>query len=92
MLSVKDMADLLYIREASEGLIAIMLGMGTSIAYHQGILGALSRVNGVIERNVREELKKNNYKRVWEIAQDTSLTMEQRAEMLLGGTDKVSGS
>ena len=92
MLNVKDMTDLLYIHDACDKLNTAMLGKETFLGYHQGILGALSRVHGVIERNAREELKKNDYKRVWEIAQDTSLTMEQRAEMLLGGTDKVSGS
>ena len=92
MLSVKDMTDLLYIHDACDKLNTTMLGKETFLGYHQGILGALSRVHGVIERNAREELKKNDYKRVWEIAEDTSLTLEQQAEMLAGGTDKDSGS
>lgn len=92
MLNVKDMTDLLYIHDACDKLNTVMLGKETFLGYHQGILGALSRVHGVIERNAREELKKNDYKRVWEIAEDTSLTLEQQAEMLAGGTDKDSGS
>lgn len=52
-----------------------------------GVLGALSRIHGIIERNALEELKKNDYESVWKIVEDTSLTMEQQAEMLVGNMD-----
>lgn len=88
MLSVKDMTDLLYIHDACDKLNETMLGTETSVGLHEGILGSLSRIHSVIERNVREELKKNDYERVWEIVEDTSLTVEQQAEMLVAGTDQ----
>lgn len=47
----------------------------------------MSRIHGIIERNALEELKKNDYESVWKIVEDTSLTMEQQAEMLVGNMD-----
>lgn len=92
MLSVKDMEDLLYIHDACDKLNITLLGTEMSVGYDEGVLGALSRIHSVIERNAGEELKKNDYERVWEIVEDTSLTVEQQAEMLVRGTDKDNGS
>ncbi len=38
----------------------------------------------MIERNVIEELKKDDYKVTWEILDDTSMPPEERAKRLLG--------
>lgn len=87
MLSVKDMTDLLYIHAACDKLNITLLGTEQMVGYHGGVLGALSRIHGIIERNALEELKKNDYESVWKIVEDTSLTMEQQAEMLVGNMD-----
>ena len=83
MISVQDMTDLLYIHDAYDNLNTSLLGVELVVDYHEGNLGALSRIHTVIQRNAAEELKKNDYKAVWEIAEDTSLTPEERARMLL---------
>lgn len=94
MLSVRDMTELIYIHEACDALNTTLLGADTAVCFHEGHLGALSRIHVVIERNAKEELKKNDYEGVWKIVDDTSLTPEQRAAMLVGDadTDKVSRS
>ena len=90
MLNAKDMTDLLYIHDACDKLNITLLGTELMVGYHEGVLGALSRIHGIIERNVPEELKKNDYESVWKIVEDTSLTMEQQAEMLVGNKDEDS--
>lgn len=83
MISVKDMTDLIYIHDACDSLNTTLLGVELMVGFHEGVLGALSRIHTVIERNVAEELKKNDYKKVWEIADDISIPAEERAKMLL---------
>lgn len=87
MLNAKDMTDLLYIHAACDKLNITLLGTELMVGYHEGVLGALSRIHGIIERNVPEDLKKNDYENVWKIVEDTSLTMEQQAEILVGNAD-----
>lgn len=77
------MTELLYIHDAYDNLNTALLGVELVVGYHEGNLGALSRIHNVIERNAAEELKKNDYKEVWKIAEDTSITPEERARMLL---------
>lgn len=83
MISVRDMTDLIYIHDACDSLNTALLGVELMVGFHEGILGALSRIHNVIERNVAEELKKNDYKETWKIADDTSIPPEERARMLL---------
>lgn len=83
MISVQDMTDLLYIHDAYDNLNINLFGVELVIGYHEGNLGALNRIHTLIERNAAEELKKNDYKEVWEIAENTSITPEERARMLL---------
>lgn len=83
MISVRDMTELLYIHDACDSLNTALLGVEMVVGFHQGILGALSRIHDVIERNAAEELKKDDYKEVWEIADKTSIPPEERAKMLL---------
>ena len=54
MLNAKDMADLLYIHDACDKLNITLLGTELMVGYHEGVLGALSRIHGIIERNVPE--------------------------------------
>lgn len=46
-------------------------------------------IHAVIERNATEKLKKNDYKGVWEIMDNTSLTPEKRAKLLVGDEDGI---
>lgn len=80
---MQDMADMLYIHDAYDNLNIALFGIEMVVGFHEGNMGAMSRIHNLIERNVAEELKKNDYKRVWEIADDISKTPEERAEMLL---------
>lgn len=83
MVSVKDMADMIYIRDAYDSLNNSLFGVGMIVGFHEGNMGAISRIHNLIERNAAEELKKNDCEEVWKIADDTSKTAEERAEMLL---------
>lgn len=83
MLSVMDMTELIYIHDAYDTLNTALLGTELIVGFHEGILGALSRIHAVIERNTTEELKKDDYKNVWKIVNNIKLSPEQRAEMLV---------
>lgn len=83
MVSVKDMADMIYIHDAFDSLNSSLFGVEKIVEFHEGIMGAMSRIHGLIERNAAPELQKNDYEEVWKIADDTSKTAEERAEMLL---------
>ena len=83
MISIRDMTDLIYIYDACDSLNTTLLGVELMVGFHEGVLGALSRIHTVIERNAAEELKKNDYKEVWNIVDNTSIPPEERAKMLL---------
>lgn len=83
MVSVKDMTDMIYIHDAYDSLHTALFGEEMMLGFNDGNMGAMSRIHDLIERNAAEELKKNNYEGVWKIADDTSKTAEERAEMLL---------
>jgi len=83
MVNVRDMADMIYIHDAYDSLNISLFGVEMFVGFHEGIMGAMSRIHNLIERNAAEELKKNNYEEVWKIVADTSKTAEERAEMLL---------
>lgn len=83
MVSVEDMADMIYIHEAFDNLNTSLFGVEMVVGFDEGNLGAMSRIHDLIERNVAEELKKNNYEEVWKIAEDTTKTPDERARMLL---------
>lgn len=82
-MSIQDMADLLYIYDAYRELNNVMFGSEIILGLHEGNFGTFTRIYNLIERNAAEELKKNNYERVWEIANDQSLSPEERAKTLL---------
>ena len=92
MLNKKDMTDLVYIHDAYNNLNTALLGTGLSVNFDEGILGSLSRVDCVIERNADEELKKDDYKLLWKLADDVSIPPEERGNMLVGDTDKETST
>lgn len=87
MLDVKDMTELIYIHDAYSILNTTLLGKGMVLGFQEGALGAFSRVDTVIQRNAAECLQENDYDGVWEIVNDTSLTPEQRAKLLVEGVE-----
>lgn len=89
MLDVRDMTELIYIHDACDTLNTTLLGKELLVGFHEGLLGAFSRVHAVIERNAAENLKKNDYEGVWKIVDNTSLTPEQRAKLLVDSVDDV---
>lgn len=90
MLDVRDMTALIYIHDACDTLNTTLLGKKLLVGFHEGLLGAFSRIHGVIERNAAENLQKNDYNGVWEIVDNTLLTPEQRAKLLVESVDDVS--
>lgn len=90
MLDVRDMTDMIYIHDACVTLNTTLLGKEMIVGFHEGLLGAFSRVHVVIERNAAENLKKNDYEGVWKIMENTLLTPEQRAKLLIDSVDDVS--
>ncbi len=83
MLDVRDMTELIYIHDACDTLNKTLLGNELLVGFGEGLLGAFSRIHAVIERNAAENLKKNDYEGVWKIVDNTSLTPEQRAKLLV---------
>lgn len=81
-MDVQDMADLIYIRDAYKSLNASLFGAEVTLVFYEGYMGALGRVYRVIERNVSDKWKKDD-DGAMRILDDTSLTPETRAEMLL---------
>ena len=85
MISERDMMDLVLIRDAYVAINEVLLGKETMVPYSYGEWGAMARILGLIERNVAESLKADDYKRAVEILDDGSLDAEERAKMLLRG-------
>ena len=85
MISERDMVDLIMIRDAYVAISEVLLGKETMVPYSYGEWGAMARIFGIIERNVAESLKADDYKKAVEILEDNSLRAEERARMLLGG-------
>ena len=83
-MSIKDMTDLVYVYDAYVAINKALFGGAVFLAFYEGNFGAISRIFNVIERNVIEELKKDDYKAAWEILDDISMTPEERAKKLLG--------
>lgn len=83
MISVQDMAELLYIHDAYDELNQALFGTSMVLGFQEGNWGSLSRIHNLIERNAAERLKKNNYNDVWKIAENKSMSPEKRAQMLL---------
>ena len=48
MLNAKDMTDLLYIHAACDKLNITLLGTELMVGYYEGVLGALSRIHGIM--------------------------------------------
>lgn len=84
MISVKDMADLVYVYDAYITINKALFGDAMLLGFHEGNFGTISRIFNVMERNVADELKKDDYKATWEILDDTSIPPEDRAKRLLG--------
>ncbi len=84
MISIKDMTDLVYVYDAYITINKALFGEAVFLGFHEGNFGAISRIFNVIERNVTEELKKDDHKGTWEILDDFSLEPEKRATKLLG--------
>ncbi len=84
MISVEDMTELLYIHDAYEELIRVLLGDKLVLSFYEGNLGALSRIVRLIERNAIKELKKDDCEELWKIANNTSVAPKERAKLLLG--------
>ena len=89
MISVKDMADLVYVYDAYITINKALFGDAMLLGFHEGNFGTISRIFNVIERNVADELKKDDYRVTWEILDDFSLQPEERARRLLGGIDAI---
>ncbi len=89
MISVKDMADLVYVYDAYITINKALFGDAMLLGFHEGNFGTISRIFNVIERNVADELKKDDYRVTWEILDDFSLKPEERARRLLGGIDAI---
>ncbi len=83
MISVQDMTDLLYMNDAYDQINRALFGNDMFLGYKEGNFGMLSKVHDLIKRNCATELKKNDYKDLWKIAEDTSISPEKRAKMLL---------
>ena len=84
MMSVKDMADLVYVYDAYITINKALFGDAVLLGFHEGNFGTISRIFNVIERNVSDGLKKDDYKATWEILDNTSMPPEDRAKRLLG--------
>lgn len=84
MISIKDMTDLVYVYDAYITINKALFGETVFLGFNEGNFGAISRIFNVIERNVTEELKMDDYKGTWEILDDFSLEPEERAAKLLG--------
>lgn len=89
MLNVKDMEELIHIHDACDTLNTTLMGTEIALCYNEGLLGAFSRIHAVIERNVTEKLKEDDYKGVWEIMDNKSLTPDKRAKLLVGDEDGI---
>lgn len=83
MIDERDMTDLIYIHDAYNVINEALFGSEMALGFNEGNFGILSRVYRVIERNVAEELKKNNGDEFCEILMDTSRTPKERAKLLL---------
>lgn len=81
-MDVQDMVDLIYIRDAYRLMNKLMHGEEIAFGFHEGCIGALGRVCRVISKNVSENWKKDD-DGAMKILDDTSLTPETRAKMLL---------
>ena len=84
MISVKDMAGLVYVYDAYITINKALFGNTVLLCFNEGNFEATSRIFNVIERNIIEELKKNDCKKTWDILDDFSLKPEERAKKLLG--------
>ena len=84
MISVNDMADLVYVYDAYITINKALFGDAVLLGFHEGNFGTISRIFNVIERNVADVLKKDDYKATWEILDNTSMSPEDRAKKLLG--------
>lgn len=84
MMSVKDMADLVYVYDAYITINKALFGDAVLLGFYEGNFGAISRIFNVIERNVTDRLKKDDYKETWEILDNTLMSPEERAKRLLG--------
>lgn len=83
-MSIKDMTDMIYVYDAYVSINKVLFGGAVFLAFYEGNFGAISRIFNVIERNVIEELKQDDYKATWEILDGVSLKPEERAKRLLG--------
>ena len=75
------------IYDKCKGYITInkaLFGDAMLLGFHEGNFGTISRIFNVIERNVSDGLKKDDYKATWEILDNTSMPPEDRAKRLLG--------
>ena len=84
MISVKDMADFVYVYDAYITINKALFGDAMLLGFHEGNFGTISRIFNVIEQNVADGLKKDDYKATWEILDNTSMPPEDRAKKLLG--------
>ena len=78
------MADLVYVYDAYITINKALFGDAMLLGFHEGNFGTISRIFNVIERNVSDGLKKDDYKATWEILDNTSMPPEDRAKRLLG--------
>ena len=78
------MTDLVHVYDAYIAINKALFGEAVFLGFNEGNFGAISRIFNVIERNVDDGLKKDDYKRTWKILDDFSLESEERAKRLLG--------
>lgn len=83
-MDIRDMADLICIRDAYKSLNKSLFGSEMTLGFHEGNFGAMGRVLRVIERNLPKKLRKNDYKKAMKILDDASISPEARAKRLLG--------
>ena len=67
MISRQDMTDLVYVYDAYITINKALFGDTVLLGFYEGNFGAISRIFNVIERNVADGLKKDDYKTTWEI-------------------------
>ena len=84
MISLRDMTDMIYVYDAYCAINRALFGEAVFFGFSDGNWGTMTRMFNVIERNVADELKKDNFKEAKAILDSSLLTPEERARKLLG--------
>ncbi len=83
-MTVNDMADLIYIYDATKELQDIANASNIAFSYCKGILGELSRVTNVIAHNslLYDEQQDFENQRLGLVLNDSHMLAEERAKIL----------